>query len=229
MTTGRERGLPKNFFKLSNGVCSAHLDVMGIDLDITELIAASRAGDLEARAKLVGNFRSYLRLLAHLHVKPLLKSKFDESDIVQETCLQAVAAYEQFRGGSEKQLAAWLRQILANKGAEMARKYRTDKRDVGAERNLHQDIDQSSIAIGAIVPDKNSTPSRVAMGRERTVILADAIGQLRDEQREVIVMHGLQGKSVPEVAKSLGRTEASTWKLWARGLQALRTIAKDKF
>ena len=32
-----------------------------------------------------------------------------------------------------------------------------------------------------------------------------------------------------DVAKSLGRTESSTWKLWARGLQSLRTIAKGEF
>lgn len=202
---------------------------MGNELSTSSLIAAARRGDEEARAQLLGCFRDYLRLLAHLHIKPLLKSKFDESDIVQETCLQAIEGFEQFRGENEKQFAAWLRQILANKGAWMARKYRTDKRDARLEQNLQQHIDQSSFNMGALVPDDFSSPSQVAMGRERTVMLANAISQLRGEQREVLLMHGLQGLPVAEVAKSLGRSEASTWKLWARGLQALREIAKDKF
>lgn len=197
------------------------------EFDISGLIAASRAGDGEAKAKLLGCYREYLRLLAHMHVKPLLKSKFDESDIVQETCLQAIERFEQFRGDNEKQFAAWLRQILANKGAWMARKYRTDKRDARLEKNLHQNIDQSSIDLGAFIPDQYSSPSKAAMGRERTVLLAEAISQLRGEQREVLIMHGLQGMSVGDVAKSLGRTEASTWKLWARGLQSLRASAKE--
>lgn len=202
---------------------------MGNDVDISDLLAAARKGDAEAKARLIESYREYLRLLAQLQVKPLLKSKFDESDIVQETCIQAAEAFGQFRGANEKQLAAWLRQILSNKGASMARKFRTDKRDIRIERSLQQNIDQSSMAIGAFIPDDVSSPSRIAIGRERTVILAEAISQLREEQREVIIMHGLQQRSVPEVAKSLGRTEASTWKLWARGLQALRAIAKDKF
>lgn len=196
--------------------------------DISELIAAARGGDEAAKAKLIAFYREYLRLLAHLHVKPVLKSKFDESDIVQETCMQALEALGDFRGDNEKQFAAWLRQILANKGAWMARKYRTDKRDIRLEQKLHRVIDQSSIDLGRFVAVDVTSPSRVAMGRERATILADSIAQLKGEQRDVLVMHGLQSIPIPDVAKSLGRSEASTWKLWARGLQAVRAIAKDQ-
>lgn len=201
---------------------------MATEINITGLIAASREGDEEAKERLLSYFRDYLRLLANVQVRPLLKSKFDESDIVQETCMQAIEVFDQFRGDNEKQFAAWLRQILANKGAWMARKYSTEKRDARLEQNLKHQIDQSSIDLGALVPDKYSSPSHVAMGRERVVILADAIEKVRGEQKDVLIMRGLQGMSIPDVAKSLGRTEASTWKLWARGLQALRAIAKDK-
>ncbi len=201
---------------------------MTSEQDIADLIAASRNGDHDARSRLLGAFRDYLRLLANLHVRPLLKSKFDESDIVQETCLEAFAGFEQFRGDNERQFAAWLRQILANKGAWMARRFNTEKRDARLEQRLKQHIDQSSIDLAAFVPGKCSSPSHVAMGRERVAILATAIEQLRGEQKDVLVMRGLQGMSIPDVAKALGRTEASTWKLWARGLQALKEIAGDK-
>ena len=127
---------------------------MSSELDITRLIAASRAGDAGAKTQLMSAFRDYLRLLAHLHVRPLLKSKFDESDIVQETCVQAIEGFAQFRG-EKKQFAAWLRQILANKGAHMARKFHTEKRDARLGQNLKQQIDQSSIDLGAFVPEKS--------------------------------------------------------------------------
>ena len=67
------------------------------NFDITDLISVSRQGDDGAKSQLVGHFRDYLRLLAHIHVKPLLQAKFDESDIVQETCLQAALSFDQFR------------------------------------------------------------------------------------------------------------------------------------
>lgn len=197
-------------------------------LDTSELISAARNGGDNAKADLLSRFRHYLRLLAHLHVKPILKSKFDESDIVQETCMQADQAFHQFRGDNEKQFAAWLRQIMANKGAAMAREYLADKRDVQMELRLQNDLDRSSMDLAKIIPDRNSTPSHAAVRRERSVQLADAIAQVRGDKREVLILHGLQGMSVPDVAKSMGRTEASTWKLWARGLRDLRRITIDK-
>jgi DNA-directed RNA polymerase specialized sigma24 family protein len=72
------------------------------DFDITALISTSRQGDDAAKAELLGHYRDYLRLLAHLHVKPLLQAKFDESDVVQETCLQAAQSFDQFQGTNEK-------------------------------------------------------------------------------------------------------------------------------
>jgi RNA polymerase sigma-70 factor (ECF subfamily) len=199
------------------------------NFDITALISVSRQGDDDAKAELVGHFRDYLRLLAHIHVKPLLQAKFDESDIVQETCLQAALSFEQFRGTNEQQFAAWLRQIMANKGAGMARKYiDTEKRNVRLERHLRHDLDQSSLNLAKILPPGSSSPSQNALRRERSVLLAGAIAQVRDDQREVLIRHGLEGMSVAEVAKSMGRSESSIWKLWARGLQELRNVAKGE-
>ncbi len=195
--------------------------------DVSKLIYAAQRGEPDAKADLLGRFRHYLRLLAHLHVKPLLKSKFDESDIVQETCIQADVAFDQFRGDNEKQFAAWLRQIMANKGAAMARAYRADKRDIELEVRLQNNFDRSSINLANILPDQHSTPSRIVIRRERSVQLADAIAMVPEDKRTVLIMHGLQGESISDVAKSMGRTEASTWKLWARGLLEIQRIAGE--
>jgi len=65
-----------------------------------------------ASTQLFRDFRHNLALLADLHVRPVLQAKFDASDIVQETCLQATQSFDQFRGSSEGQLAPGLRQIM---------------------------------------------------------------------------------------------------------------------
>ena len=84
--------------------------------NVSRLIAVARDGSSssqkDAKATLLAHFRDYIRLLAHLHMKSVLSAKFDESDIVQETFLQADRAFDQFRGDCEKELAAWLRRIM---------------------------------------------------------------------------------------------------------------------
>jgi RNA polymerase sigma-70 factor (ECF subfamily) len=54
------------------------------------------------------------------------------------------------------------------------------------------------------------------------VLLADALAQLPEHYREVIILHHLEGLSLALVAGRLERTEDSVEKLWTRALLRLR-------
>src|SRR6266536_1563522 len=94
-------------------------------------------------------YRAYLRVLARLHLDPQLRGKLDPSDVVQQVLLQAFQGLSQFRGQSEGELAAWLRQILARCLANAARDFGRDKRDVGLERSLEAALTASSARLEA--------------------------------------------------------------------------------
>jgi RNA polymerase sigma-70 factor (ECF subfamily) len=72
-----------------------------------------------------------------------LQSKIDASDIVQQTMLDAFAKRDQFRGSTDGELLAWLRQILKNNLADALRDHGRDKRDVWREQPLDLQIDES--------------------------------------------------------------------------------------
>ena len=67
-------------------------------------------------------YRDYLRLLARLQLDLRLRGMMDPSDIVQQTLLKAHENLKGFRGKTDAELQAWLRAILAQELAKIARK-----------------------------------------------------------------------------------------------------------
>jgi RNA polymerase sigma-70 factor (ECF subfamily) len=76
---------------------------------------------------------------------------------------------------------------------------------------------------GALV-SPTSSPSHQAARREQAVLLADALEQLPEDYRQVLVLRHLQGFSFPEVARRLGRSVDSVEKVWTRALDRLRRV-----
>jgi RNA polymerase sigma-70 factor (ECF subfamily) len=172
--------------------------------------------------------REYLHLLARLHLPARLRSKLDPSDVAQQTLLNAHQHLGQFRGHTEAELAAWLRQILANTLTDAVRQFGGAKRDVTLERTLQEAVAASSARLEALLLSDTTSPSGVAMRHEEFLRLAEALPQLPDDQRTAVEMHHLQDRSVAEVAERLDRTEASVAGLLRRGLKRLRELLDTK-
>lgn len=187
------------------------------------LMELARAGDGFALGRLLELYRNYLTLLARLQISRRLQGKVDAADLVQETFLAAHRAWPRFLGNSEGELVCWLRQILAAHLANMVRHYfGTQGRDVRLERDLAVELDRSSLVLDRGLVAHQSSPSQQAARREQGVILADALGRLPADYREVLILRHLEGLSFPEVAEKMGRSVDSVKKLWARGLDRLR-------
>lgn len=190
-----------------------------------QLIRLARAGDEQALGRLLELYRNYLLLAARLQISRRLQSKVDAADLVQETFLKAHRHFGQFRGNSEPELAAWLRQILAASVANLVRHYLgTQGRDVRLERELADDLDRSTREWCRDLVACQSSPSQRAARREEAVILADSLGKLPPDYAEVIVLRHLEGLPFAEVAQRMGRSTDSVEKLWVRGLVQLKRL-----
>jgi RNA polymerase sigma-70 factor (ECF subfamily) len=197
-------------------------------LDPEQLLILARTGSVPALGQLFELYRSYLTLLARLQITRRLQGKVDAADLVQETFLKAHRHFGQFRGRTESELVGWLRQILASTLANLVRHYYTAQgRDVRLERELAADLDQSSRVLDRGLLAKQSSPSQRAARREQAVRLADALGRLPEDYREVVILRQLQGMTFPEVARSMSRSVDSVKKLWARALAQLRDSLGD--
>jgi RNA polymerase sigma-70 factor (ECF subfamily) len=196
--------------------------------DLRRLIDRARHDEPGALDRLLDSYRNYLRLLARTGLDASLQGKTDPSDLVQDALLKASQKFWQFRGTADAELAGWLRQILARCLANFVRRYRTGGRRVGREQSLDQLLHRSSDAMERILATNSTSPSGSAQRRDLGVVLSDALAQLSEDQREVIVLFHLEGLNWEEVARRLGRTIGAVRKLWARALKQLRPLINEQ-
>jgi RNA polymerase sigma-70 factor (ECF subfamily) len=197
--------------------------------NVSRLIRNARQKEPGALDQLLVSYRNYLRLLARTGINQSLQGKADPSDLVQETLLKAHQHFEQFRGQTEAELAAWLRQILARNLADLVRRYRiADARQVSRERSLEEMIANSSAALNHLLAGHGNSPSHSAERREMSVVLADALADLSADSREVILLRSIEERDWDEVAKTMGRSPGAVRLLWARALKRLRPLIESR-
>jgi RNA polymerase sigma-70 factor (ECF subfamily) len=134
---------------------------------------------------------------------------------------------EQFRGRSDAERAAWLRQILATTLADAVRKLTAGKRDVARERSLEGALEESSARLEAWLASDQSAPYKQAMRHEQLLVLADALAQLPEDQRTALELRHPENWSLAAIGKHLGRSKPAVVGLLFRGLKKLRALMKD--
>jgi RNA polymerase sigma-70 factor (ECF subfamily) len=190
--------------------------------DPEQLLVQARSGDRDALGRLLAMYQSYLTILVRIQIGRRLRRKADPADLVQETFLQANRYFDRFRGTTEAELIAWLRQILASRLSKLVGRYSTRARDIRLEQEMGAALDKSSHAMDRALVAPHSSPSQRAARREQAVLLADALDRLPQDYREVIILHHLEGLPFPEVARYTGRTVDSVKNVWTRALAKLR-------
>ena len=186
------------------------------------------AEEAEPFAGPLERYRDYLRVLARLQLDPWLQGKLDPSDLVQQTLLKAHAKRGQFRGHTEAEFTAWLRQILANNLAETIRWFGTSGRDVALERSLEDALSASSARLERWLTADAAPPSEQAARNEQVLRLAQALGALPEDQRRAVELHHLKGYPLAEVARQMERSTRSVAGLLLRGMKRLRLLLNEE-
>jgi RNA polymerase sigma-70 factor (ECF subfamily) len=192
------------------------------------LLPRARAGDDEARGRLLELYRNYLRLLARSLIGGALRIRLDPSDLVQEVFLKAHREFSGFAGRGEPELVAWLRQILVRALADQARHHRRQARDHRRQESLEAMLDRSGREAQQALVTHASSPSAAAARREQAVLLADALARLPDDYREVFILRTLEHIPFDEIAARLGRSTGAVRMLWTRAVERLSRLLEER-
>jgi RNA polymerase sigma-70 factor, ECF subfamily len=197
-------------------------------LCVEQLLEDARHGQSEALGQLLQLYRNYLTILATTQLHRRLRGRVGASDLVQETMLAAHRDFPKFRGQTERELLAWLRQILIHclhhaVETHLKAKMRDVRREVSLEQ-VNSALDRSVANLGQALADPGPSPSAPARQRERAVAVADQLAKLRPLYRDVIVLRNLQGLSFEEIADRMHRRTGAVRMLWLRAIEKFRQL-----
>jgi len=199
--------------------------------DERRLLELAVGGDDEALGMLLGHHRPYLVVLASRELDPLISARLSGSDIAQQTYLDALKGFDNFRGTSPREFMAWLKQILANNLVEATRVHlKAQKRSIHNEyKSRESPFVRAGLPLGIVTEE--SSPSSRAMRDERAVELAHLMESLPEDQFEVIRLRYIEGWSISQITDRMERSESAVAGLLKRGLQKLRdrhSIAEEE-
>jgi RNA polymerase sigma-70 factor (ECF subfamily) len=183
-------------------------------------IDAARQGSPEALGQLLEACRPYLLLVGNRTLSIELQAKVGASDLVQETLLNASRGFCEFRGQTEAELLAWLKQVLLRQTASASRRFnRTQKRSLKREIRLEENREMGF--TGGLVADDPS-PSQQALAHERDEAVERALAQLPERYYEAIRLRQQESLSFEEIGRRLQCSSEAARKVWARAIFQLK-------
>ncbi len=198
--------------------------------DFQEQLERAKMGDKIAIGLMLEWYCNYLTILASTQLDNRLRRRVSPSDLVQETMMAAHRDFGDFRGGSERELIGWLRQILIHRLHHAIDEHvKAGKRDIRREvsmENIHASIDRSAANYANLIPARTSSPSNPVHVEERAVAISNELAKLPEHYRDVIVYRNLQSLSFEEIAKRMDRSVGATRMLWLRALEKLKEVCE---
>lgn len=201
--------------------------MMASPIETNDLLHAAKLGDRNQLGRLLHIYNNYLSILANTQLDKRLRARVNPSDVVQETLLAAHRDFSDFRGQSTAEFVAWLRQILVNVlHGVVARHVKASKRDIRREISIDQvarNVDHSAVQLLNLIAADGSSPSLQVQHDERAALLANRLGELNPDYREVILLRNVQGLSFEEVAAKMNRTSGAVRMLWLRAIDQFKS------
>jgi RNA polymerase sigma-70 factor (ECF subfamily) len=158
------------------------------------LVAKAKSGHEDA----FGELYKRHRLKAHRTALRILRNQQDAEDAVQRAFQRALVNLERFREDST--FSTWLTRIAINEALMLLRQRRT--REPLLENRVDADQEYGDLDIA----DGGPTPEEVLCETERRAALLQAVGQLRENLRIIVLHRDLKGLTSAETAKFLGLT-----------------------
>ena len=197
-----------------------------------ELLDLARKGDEAATGRLLERHREALRRMADMRLDNKIRQRVDASDIVQEALIEINRRMPLYLENPVMPFHLWVRQIMTDRLIDAHRRHRVSKkRSVDLEQApvVASNLDHSTIQFGPQITDGELTPAANAIHKEMQRLFVEAVEEMDDQDREIIVMRHFEQLTNQEVAKVLDLTEPAASMRYLRAFRRLKKkLAPDR-
>jgi RNA polymerase sigma-70 factor (ECF subfamily) len=192
-----------------------------VDSEETDgLLRQAEAGDSRTFDQLFARYRPYLRHVVGMRLDPRLRQRLDPSDVVQEAQLEAFRRLGDYLHRRPMSFRLWLRKTACERLLMLQRYHRKSRR-----RCIDREVelpDRSSMMSVQNLLAGGSTPSQRLDRAELARRVSEALAQLSEPDREVLLMRNLEVLSNQEVAEVLQIDPTAASQRYGRALLRLR-------
>ena len=181
----------------------------GEGISNSELVKKSQLGEKAAFEQLVIRHQELVFSLAY----KLTGNREMANDVAQESFIRARKAIEKFRGDST--FSTWIYRITVNTAWTLRKK---------AKKHNTLNIDDT---YEPIVIDEKKDPELVAINSDLSSVLVNALDKLPIEQRIIVELKNIEGRSHKEIADYLDISVTAAKVRLHRAHQKLRLILDE--
>ena len=174
------------------------------------LLELAQAGDRAALDSLIARYLPRLQRWATGRLPQWARDMADTQDLVQETLFRSFRRIGGFESRGEGALLAYLRQAILNRIREELR--RANRRPAASE-------------LDSQVEDAAPSPLEQAIGREALERYEQALAELRETDRELVVARIELGYTNQEIAELLNKPSANAARMATE--RAIIRLAKE--
>jgi RNA polymerase sigma-70 factor (ECF subfamily) len=198
--------------------------------DTEELLRQAGRGNRQAREGLLARHRDRLRKMVAWRLDRRLAARVDPSDVVQEVLAEASRKMERYLRERPLPFFPWLRSLAGEHLVTLHRRHvrsqgRTVLREAQGILNLP---DESAAELAARLVSSATSPSQRALRKEERQSVREALEQLSERDREVLVLRNLEQLSVADTAEVLGMSVGAVKVRHLRALERLRALLDEE-
>jgi RNA polymerase sigma-70 factor (ECF subfamily) len=188
------------------------------------LLEQARAGTAGAVDRLLERHSAYLCRFAELRLCPQLRARVNPSDVVQEAHMEAVRRLDGYLRDAPLPFRLWLRRIAQDRLLMLRRRHGAGRRAVTREAAMP---DESSLAFARQLLASGTSPSARLAASELAQRVREAVAQLPEADREIVLLRNFEGLSNQEVAQLLEIQPATASQRYGRALLRLRKLLDE--